>query len=144
VRPVITVTAAGDGTECPPGYAEPAADYITISAVTFRAHRLWTRLWTGLGQREENLLRAGGNYRMNGGRPQPVHSRRAAGRAAGTAPVDAGSGSELGRQQISPGSTDPMTTTSLYLSPELSNQQASGGGWSSERRLNLQTEGRFQ
>ena len=97
---------------------------ITVPGTTIGAHRLWTTLWTDLGQPEENLSLPGGNQLASRVWPGPLHSAvTAAGRPA-TGPVDTRKAAQLRKCQMSPASTDPMTTTFLYFTQIPSTKQA--------------------
>ena len=72
-----------------------------------------------------------------------VHSRRRRLPGPRTATVDADNGAELRQRQISPGSTDPMTTTSFYKSEIPSTKQAPGGARLLTCQLILPTGGSF-
>ena len=98
--------------------------YITAPAATISAHRLWTNLWMRLGQAEDNPIRPGGNRPVNGWGHPGMHSRGPEYRRPRTGPVDARIPAELRREQISPVSTDPMTTTFLFFADIPSTQQA--------------------
>jgi hypothetical protein len=90
-------------------------NHITVPPVTIGTHRLWTSLWTGLGRTEDNSRKTGG-IRWKTGRQRPaVHSASPAAPYCHTASVDAHMASDLGIQELSPVSTDPMTTTYRYL-----------------------------
>ena len=108
------------------GYYFPLPiDYRNRSDRAFSAHRLWMTLWMSLGQAADNSARPGGNSQMSCGRRAGVHTRATARPRAHGAPVDAGSRPDLAVGQMSPGSTDPMTTTFLYLSSNPRTKQAS-------------------
>jgi len=98
--------------------------YITVPGATICAHRLWTTLWMRLGQAEDNPGWPGGNLPANGGRRAGVHSGGLPGLPYGTATVDARTCADLGRQRLSPISTDPMTTTFPYVIEISSTKQA--------------------
>jgi hypothetical protein len=79
------------------------------------AHRLWIRLWMSLGQQRENSGHPGGNAGVTGTRRVALHSLAAAAPRPATAAVHDHSRSCLRGRRISPGSTDPMTTTFLHF-----------------------------
>ena len=97
---------------------------ISVPRTTIGAHRLWTTLWTSLGQTEENVGCPGGNQLATGTMPAAFHSAATAFRRPATAPVDTRNPRQLGRRQMSPGSTDPMTTTFIYFIDRPSTKQA--------------------
>ena len=101
-------------------------DYKSMMDRAIYAHRLWIRLWTRLGQQEENSGGPEGNGWVTGPWPPAVHSAAAAAAAARTAPVDTETGRDLAGTVMSPGSTVPMTTTSSYLSGRSNLKQAPG------------------
>ncbi len=80
---------------------------------------------------------------MNARLRRRVHTRpgRPPGRC--TATVDADNGAELRQRQISPGSTDPMTTTFFYKTEIPSTKQAPGGARLLTCQLILPTGGSF-
>ena len=91
---------------------------------SYSAHRLWMNLWTSLGQPADNSGHPGGNAAVPGrGRPG-IHSACRRYTRAWQAPVGSQCPADLAGSQISPGSTDPMTTASLYLSGNPRTKQA--------------------
>ena len=108
------------------GYYFPLAiDYRNRSDRAFSAHRLWMTLWMSLGQAEDNDARPGGNSNMSCERRSGVHTAVTARPRALAATVDAETRHDLAGRRLSPGSTDPMTTTFLYLSSNPRTKQAS-------------------
>ena len=98
--------------------------YIPAPRATISAHRLWTNLWTRLGQAEDNCSQPGGNRKAASRRHGGVHSRGPAAGSPGTAAVDARTRADLRKHLMSPVSTDPMTTTILYFAEIPSTKQA--------------------
>jgi hypothetical protein len=80
---------------------------------------------------------------MNAGRAGRVHSRALRPAVAATGTVDAETGPELRRRPISPGSTDPMTTTCMYSREIPNTKQAPGGARLLTCQLILPTGGSF-
>ena len=80
------------------------------------AHRLWISLWMSLGNQRENSGHPGGNAGVTSDGRVGLHSQAAVAPGSATAAVHGNLHSSLGGRRLSPGSTDPMTTTSLYLS----------------------------
>lgn len=97
---------------------------IPAPRATIGAHRLWTTLWTGLGQLAENLSRPGGNPLATADAAAAFHSATTTAGRPATGPVDGHSRPHLGGRQVSPGSTDPMTTTFIYFIKRPSTKQA--------------------
>src|SRR6185437_2419885 len=105
---------------------DQAAGPVRMSTVRIiSTHRLWMTLWMSLGQAEENDARPGGNSNMSCGRRPGVHTAVTGRPRAPRAAVDSESRRDLAGCGISPGSTDPMTTTYFYLSSNPSTKQAS-------------------
>ena len=105
-------------------YPLPPTDYRNRSDRAFSAHRLWMTLWMSGGQAEDNDARPGGNSNMSCERRSGIHTAITARPRALAAPVDAKSRPDLAGRRLSPGSTDPMTTTFLYLSSNPRTKQA--------------------
>ena len=106
-------------------YIERLIDYRKRSDRAFSAHRLWMTLWMSLGQAAENCARPGGNSNMSCGRQPGVHTAVTGRPRATDQAVDSESRRDLAGCGISPGSTDPMTTTFLYLTDNPRTKQAS-------------------
>jgi hypothetical protein len=106
-------------------YLSLAVDYRNRSDRAFSAHRLWMNLWTSLGQPADNCARPGGNSQMSCGRRPGVHTAVTARPRALNVAVDGESRRDLAGRALSPGSTDPMTTTFIYLSSNPRTKQAS-------------------
>src|SRR5262249_18049282 len=83
--------------------------------VTIGTHRLWISLWTHLGQCEDNTARPGGNRQASSGERTALHSRPPAGYCSRTGPVVTQCHPGLGDSRLSPGSTDPTTTTNSFI-----------------------------
>ena len=108
------------------GYYFPLPiDYRNRSDRAFSAHRLWMTLWMSLGQAADNSARPGGNSQVSCGRRAGVHTPATGRPRAAAVPVHAGSRRDLAGCELSPGSTDPMTTTFIYLSSNPRTKQAS-------------------
>ena len=98
--------------------------YIAVPRATISAHRLWTNLWMRLGQAWDNPRKPGGNRQPNGSGQPGVHRTGAAAFRPATGAVDTRTRAGLLGRQISPASTDPMTTTFLYSNDIPSTKQA--------------------
>lgn len=99
--------------------------YIAVPRATISAHRLWTNLWMRLGQAEDNSGGPGGNCAANDVSRTAIHSAPVRRLGPGTGHVDGRTPTGLRRHQMSPASTVPMTTTSLYFTDIPSTKQAS-------------------
>jgi hypothetical protein len=113
-------------------YLPYSHDHRIRSDRPYSAHRLWMKLWTSLGRAADNSGQPGGNAGVSGAQHLGVHSAATA-RTRATAPaVDEKCRADLAGPRMSPGSTDPMTTTFLYLADNPRTKQA-GRGSRSER-----------
>jgi hypothetical protein len=89
-----------------------------VTAVTISAHRLWINVWTDAGRRRKTPANRGViTGHLVGVRGVSTAAAPSAHRTA-TAGVDAPGGADLQRRQISPESTDPMTTTFLSITKD--------------------------
>ena len=79
------------------------------------AHRLWISLWMTLGNQRENSRHPGGNAGVTVGAVSCLHSQAIAAPRPATRAVHENMRPGLRRCRLSPGSTDPMTTTTLYF-----------------------------
>ena len=98
--------------------------YRSGAAATISAHRLWTNLWMGLGQPEDNCGRLVGNSWATAREQHGVHSPLTGQPPPATGAVDAQTPAGLLIQQMSPASTVPMTTTELSFCDIPSTKQA--------------------
>jgi hypothetical protein len=86
-----------------------------VAPHTLHAHRLWISLWMSLGNQRENSGQPGGNAGVTGSGRARLHSATPAAPRLATVAVHENSRSCLRECRLSPGSTVPMTTTSLYF-----------------------------
>ena len=89
--------------------------HVSVPSVTIGTHRLWISLWTRLGQDEDNIREPGGNRKASGGERAAVHSPSPAGHWPRTGPVTGKRHPGLRGKHLSPGSTDPTTTTNFFF-----------------------------
>jgi hypothetical protein len=92
------------------------------------AHRLWISLWMSLGHLQGNSGQPEGNAKLKGGPPSVIHSLAGSVHGTGTAAVHENPAHDLRGRQISPGSTDPMTTTTYIYSGRSHSKQAASFG----------------
>ena len=98
--------------------------YPNYAAGAFHAHRLWTNLWMSLGHPEENPVRPEGNGAVSIARPLAVHSLTGCHACPGHSHCARPANRYLPERVLSPGSTDPMTTTSFVIADDSQQQVA--------------------
>ena len=110
-------SAHHEHTLCPDRYANYAAG-------AFHAHRLWTNLWMSLGHPEENPIRPEGNGAVSIAWPPAMHSLTGSHAYLGHSRCARPVNRYLPERLLSPGSTDPMTTTSFVMADNSHQQVA--------------------